>query len=390
MTTTRGEPSAWRRLHRPRLLRRRGRGARAIAARRHRRPTSARRYSSRDTRTTSSPPDEGRPTVDSARFEGLLDGGTETEYFADICAGDTLTVVCRLENLEVRDQPDARQDADHDPRHVHQSGRRQRRRPTRASNLLPRRDPRAAMERPMAIIGIRFNEGDAAARAEQAPGRDAARAVFRRARATSTRCTTMATPRNRSSSARSSCTVASSTPRSASGLELARASRSHHAASRCQYRGIYFHRIDFLCRGTVTRKWQNRAASSLAELAYWGTQNPQGKQETPGKAGWSSSDPDRRDAIPAPTRPATAAIGKCARRRGRPRVLRSRSAAIGASRTTAAHPIESARRSSAWHSLGAPPSARTTCGEALLTEIRPAGDPSAARPYRRNSEDALL
>ncbi len=46
--------------------------------------------------------------------------------------------------------------------------------------------------------------------------------------------------------------------------------------------------------------------------------------------------PDRRTAISGPTL-ATATVGKCARRRGRPRVLRSRSAAIGASRTTAAH-----------------------------------------------------
>jgi hypothetical protein len=36
-------------------------------------------------------------------LKGLLDGGTETEYFGDICAGDTLTVVSRLENLEVRE-----------------------------------------------------------------------------------------------------------------------------------------------------------------------------------------------------------------------------------------------------------------------------------------------
>ena len=35
--------------------------------------------------------------------KGLLDGGTETEYFGDICAGDTLRVVNRLENLEVRE-----------------------------------------------------------------------------------------------------------------------------------------------------------------------------------------------------------------------------------------------------------------------------------------------
>jgi hypothetical protein len=36
-------------------------------------------------------------------LRGLLDGGTETEYFADICAGDTLTVVSRLAALEVKE-----------------------------------------------------------------------------------------------------------------------------------------------------------------------------------------------------------------------------------------------------------------------------------------------
>ena len=47
-------------------------------------------------------PTEGQPTVKHG-LKGLLDGGTETEYFGDICAGDTLTVVNRLENLEVRE-----------------------------------------------------------------------------------------------------------------------------------------------------------------------------------------------------------------------------------------------------------------------------------------------
>jgi acyl dehydratase len=35
-------------------------------------------------------------------LEGLLDGGTETEYFATIYAGDTLTLVSRIVDLEVR------------------------------------------------------------------------------------------------------------------------------------------------------------------------------------------------------------------------------------------------------------------------------------------------
>jgi len=47
-------------------------------------------------------PTEGQPTVKHG-LKGLLDGGTETEYFSDVCAGDTLRVVNRLENLEVRE-----------------------------------------------------------------------------------------------------------------------------------------------------------------------------------------------------------------------------------------------------------------------------------------------
>jgi N-terminal half of MaoC dehydratase len=38
-------------------------------------------------------------------LKGLLDGGTETEYFADICAGDTLTIVSRIAALDVRNSP---------------------------------------------------------------------------------------------------------------------------------------------------------------------------------------------------------------------------------------------------------------------------------------------
>lgn len=48
-----------------------------------------------------------RPTEDQPKVEhglgGLLDGGTETEYFGQICAGDTLSVVTRITGLEVRD-----------------------------------------------------------------------------------------------------------------------------------------------------------------------------------------------------------------------------------------------------------------------------------------------
>jgi len=38
-------------------------------------------------------------------LKGLLDGGTETEYFDDICAGDSLTVVSRIAGLDVRTSP---------------------------------------------------------------------------------------------------------------------------------------------------------------------------------------------------------------------------------------------------------------------------------------------
>lgn len=36
-------------------------------------------------------------------LKGLLDGGTETTYFGDICAGDTLTAVSKLVDLEVKE-----------------------------------------------------------------------------------------------------------------------------------------------------------------------------------------------------------------------------------------------------------------------------------------------
>jgi hypothetical protein len=51
---------------------------------------------------TFSIPTEGQPTVKHG-LRGLLDGGSQIEYLADVCAGDTLTVVNRLENLEVRE-----------------------------------------------------------------------------------------------------------------------------------------------------------------------------------------------------------------------------------------------------------------------------------------------
>lgn len=51
---------------------------------------------------TFSGPREGAPRVQHG-LSGLLDGGTETEYFGDICAGDTLTVVAKLTALDVRE-----------------------------------------------------------------------------------------------------------------------------------------------------------------------------------------------------------------------------------------------------------------------------------------------
>lgn len=53
---------------------------------------------------TFSQPKAARQGVDHG-LKGLLDGGTETEYFADICAGDTLTIVSRIAGLDVRSSP---------------------------------------------------------------------------------------------------------------------------------------------------------------------------------------------------------------------------------------------------------------------------------------------
>lgn len=50
---------------------------------------------------TFSGPMEGNPRVEHG-LTGLLDGGTETEYYEQICAGDTLTAVQRLAALDVR------------------------------------------------------------------------------------------------------------------------------------------------------------------------------------------------------------------------------------------------------------------------------------------------
>ncbi len=51
--------------------------------------------------TFSGPKDSG-PTINHG-LPNLLDGGTETEYYADICAGDTLTVSSKATDLSVRE-----------------------------------------------------------------------------------------------------------------------------------------------------------------------------------------------------------------------------------------------------------------------------------------------
>ncbi len=51
---------------------------------------------------TFSGPNRGGPSLKHG-LPGLLDGGTETEYFGQICAGDELTVVSKLTDLTVRE-----------------------------------------------------------------------------------------------------------------------------------------------------------------------------------------------------------------------------------------------------------------------------------------------
>ena len=51
---------------------------------------------------TFSGPTEGQPRVDHG-LPGLLDGGTETEYFGQICAGDALVVSSKIVDLQVRE-----------------------------------------------------------------------------------------------------------------------------------------------------------------------------------------------------------------------------------------------------------------------------------------------
>lgn len=53
---------------------------------------------------TFSGPSEGQPSI-SHGLPGLLDGGTETEYLEQICAGDKLTMTTKLAGLDVRESP---------------------------------------------------------------------------------------------------------------------------------------------------------------------------------------------------------------------------------------------------------------------------------------------
>jgi hypothetical protein len=51
---------------------------------------------------TFSGPMQGGPRLEHG-LKGLLDGGTETEYLGQICAGDTLTATGSLKALDVRE-----------------------------------------------------------------------------------------------------------------------------------------------------------------------------------------------------------------------------------------------------------------------------------------------
>jgi acyl dehydratase len=50
----------------------------------------------------------------------------------------------------------------------------------------------------------------------------------------------------------------------------------------CQYRGMDFPDKEIICRGSVSRKWEE-GGEKLAELSVW-TENDEGKKTTPGQA----------------------------------------------------------------------------------------------------------
>ena len=49
-------------------------------------------------------PTEGQPQLRHG-LKNVLDGGTETEYFARVCAGDVLTVTNKIIDLKIRESP---------------------------------------------------------------------------------------------------------------------------------------------------------------------------------------------------------------------------------------------------------------------------------------------
>ncbi|MEO7435861.1 MAG: MaoC/PaaZ C-terminal domain-containing protein [Candidatus Binatia bacterium] len=50
----------------------------------------------------------------------------------------------------------------------------------------------------------------------------------------------------------------------------------------CQYRGMDFPDREFVCRGTVTRKWEENGEKRVA-IEVW-TESEEGKKTTPGEA----------------------------------------------------------------------------------------------------------
>jgi len=50
----------------------------------------------------------------------------------------------------------------------------------------------------------------------------------------------------------------------------------------CQYRGMDFPDKEFICKGTIDRKWEE-GGEKLVELSIW-TENEEGSRTTPGKA----------------------------------------------------------------------------------------------------------
>ena len=58
--------------------------------------------------------------------------------------------------------------------------------------------------------------------------------------------------------------------------------KGHIKSLSCQYRGMDMPDNDILCRGKVSKKWEDEG-EKLAELKVW-TENAEGKKTTPGTA----------------------------------------------------------------------------------------------------------